>query len=123
MQYQINPKQTNLLIILGVIVLLIIFLLLLIFFILNYKKVRSFKKDKEDVKENFLDHDTRGLTSRQKKIFNLLVENKKPMTQAQIQTELKIPKASVSRNIKSLELKGLIEKEDAGISNLIRVKK
>jgi uncharacterized membrane protein len=55
--------------------------------------------------------------------MNILVENKKPMTQAQIQTELKIPKASVSRNIKSLELKGLIEKESAGISNLIRIKK
>jgi uncharacterized membrane protein len=34
-----------------------------------------------------------------------------------------MPKASVSRNIRRLELKGLIEKEQIGMSNIIRLKK
>jgi uncharacterized membrane protein len=45
------------------------------------------------------------------------------MTQTDIQKELKIPKAAVSRNILGLERKGLIEKEQIGMSNLIRLKK
>jgi len=55
--------------------------------------------------------------------MNLLLKSKIPMTQNDIQRELGIPKASVSRNIRRLELKGLIEKEKIGMSNLIKIKK
>ena len=64
-----------------------------------------------------------GLSDRQKEIMKLLIEEKRPLTQAVIQKELNIPKAAVSRNISSLELKGLVEKEKIGMSNLIRLKK
>jgi len=55
--------------------------------------------------------------------MNLLIDKKTPLTQTDIQKQLNIPKAAVSRNIQRLELKGLIEKEQIGMSNLIRLKK
>jgi uncharacterized membrane protein len=67
--------------------------------------------------------DFKGLNLRQKEIMNLLINKKTPLTQTEIQRELNIPKAAVSRNIRGLEMKGLIEKEQIGMSNLIRIKK
>lgn len=64
-----------------------------------------------------------GLNHRQKQILKLLQERNIPLTQTDIQKELNIPKASVSRNILGLERKGLIEKEQIGMSNLIRLRK
>ena len=68
-------------------------------------------------------YDFKGLNQRQKEIMNLLIDKKTSLTQTEIQKELNIPKAAVSRNIRGLELKGLIEKEQIGMSNLIRIKK
>lgn len=68
-------------------------------------------------------YDLKGLNQRQKQIIKLLIDKKKPLTQTDIHRELNIPKAAVSRNIRRLELKGLIEKEQVGMSNLIRLKK
>ncbi|VVB59552.1 MarR family protein [uncultured archaeon] len=65
----------------------------------------------------------KGLNQRQKQIMRLLHERNTPLTQTDIQKELQIPKASISRNVRGLERKGLIEKEQIGISNLIRLKK
>ena len=81
---------------------------------------------KEKVKTQDLNEDSydfKGLNQRQKQIMKLLIDRKTPLTQTDIQRELNIPKAAVSRNIRGLELKGLIEKEQIGISNLIRLKK
>ncbi|MFA5102426.1 MAG: MarR family transcriptional regulator [Candidatus Thermoplasmatota archaeon] len=64
-----------------------------------------------------------GLNHRQKQILQLLQARNIPLTQTDIQKELQIPKASVSRNILGLERRGLIEKEQIGMSNLIRLKK
>ena len=75
----------------------------------------------QDLKED--GYDFRGLNQRQKQIMNLLIDRKTPLTQTDIQRQLNIPKAAVSRNIRGLELKGLIEKEQIGMSNLIRLKK
>ena len=55
--------------------------------------------------------------------MNLLIESERPLTQKEIQDELKLPKSAISRNIHSLELKGFIEIEQLGMSNLIRLKK
>jgi uncharacterized membrane protein len=74
-----------------------------------------------DLKED--GYDFKGLNQRQKQIMKLLIARKTPLTQTDIQRELNIPKAAVSRNIRGLELKGLIEKEQIGMSNLIRLKK
>jgi len=68
-------------------------------------------------------YDFKGLNQRQKQIMNLLIDRKTPLTQTDIQKQLNIPKAAVSRNIQRLELKGLVEKEQIGMSNLIRLKK
>jgi uncharacterized membrane protein len=67
--------------------------------------------------------DLKGLNHRQKQIMQILHQSERPLTQSDIQRELQIPKASVSRNIRGLERKGLIEKEQIGMSNLIRLKK
>jgi len=67
--------------------------------------------------------DLKGLNHRQKQIMQVLLKRNTPMTQTDIQKELQIPKASVSRNIRGLERKGLIEKEQIGMSNLIHLKK
>ena len=86
--------------------------------------VRSNAKMKEetttgDTGEEYL----KGLTTRQKKIMKLLMESNSTLTQSDIQKELNMPKAAVSRNISSLELKGRIEKEKVGMSNFIRLRK
>jgi uncharacterized membrane protein len=55
--------------------------------------------------------------------MQLLTEHIVPLIQPYIQKEIPIPKASVSRNIRGFEPKGFIEKEQIGVSNLIRLKK
>lgn len=98
---------------------LIILISILIFlFILAYYKY----PDKKESSEMFEDDMLKGLNQRQKEIMNILINNNAPLTQSDIQKEIGIPKASVSRNIQRLEFKGLIEKEQTGMSNLIRLK-
>jgi len=67
--------------------------------------------------------DTKFLTERQKLIFDIVKKNKKPITQAQIEKITKLPKSSLSRNIESLVRKGLLQKEQRGMSNLVFIKK
>ena len=76
-----------------------------------------------DVKIEEGEYSFRGLTDRQKDIVQLLIKVKRPLTQVEIQKELDMPKAAVSRNVHSLEIKGLIEIEKIGMSNLVRLKK
>jgi uncharacterized membrane protein len=83
--------------------------------------IKDKPKDNQSKSNNY--DDFRGLNQRQKEIMNLLIKNNTSMTQTDIQKELNIPKAAVSRNIRRLEIKGLIEKEQIGMSNLIRIKK
>ncbi|HWR27330.1 MAG TPA: MarR family transcriptional regulator [Candidatus Thermoplasmatota archaeon] len=94
--------------------------LLILFFYLKEKKTRGLPSEAV-IKEPL--GDMKGLNHRQKQIMQLLHERNIPLTQTDIQKELEIPKASVSRNIHGLERKGLIEKEQIGMSNLIRLKK
>ncbi len=101
------------------IVLLIIILVLIVLFIIVY----FFKDtDKNKSSDSFDDDSLKGLNMRQKDIMKILIESEVPLTQTDIQKELGIPKASVSRNVRRLELKGLIEKEKLGMSNVIRLK-
>ncbi len=99
-------------------ILLLIVLLIIIVFV-DKKEKAIFSKDTPEFSQKQL----RGLNERQKKILTLLQESNIALTQTDIQRELDMPKASVSRNIRRLELKGLIEKEHIGMSNLIRLKK
>jgi len=111
-QYQINNRSLdfNILLILG-----------LIMSIIQNKRKKMIHYDEKsgtDTEYNF-----RGLTDRQKQIMELLIVTKRPLTQVEIEKELDIPKAAVSRNVHSLEIKGLIEIEKIGMSNLVRLKK
>lgn len=123
-QYQ-TEKQTSSLLQDNLVYLLlfsaiVIVALLIVMVFLNEKKT-SIIHPIEDVKEPL--GNMKGLNDRQKQIMQILHERNTPLTQTDIQRELQIPKASVSRNLLSLERKGLIEKEQIGMSNLIRLKK
>ena len=107
----------TILLLICIVILIILFFIVLIF-IGKQKKSTSARVEEEGKEINL-----RGLNDRQKQIVKLLMESKRALTQTEIQRELNIPKAAVSRNIRGLELKGLVEKEQIGMSNLIRLKK
>jgi len=122
-QYQIEKQDNSLLqeniIYLILLPAIVLVTLLIIFYYLNEKKTKKLPppiETKEPLGE------LTGLNHRQKQIMQLLHERNVPLTQTDIQKELQIPKASVSRNIHGLERKGLIAKEQIGMSNLIRLK-
>jgi len=98
----------------------IVFIIVISIIILYLK---SKEKDVEIIKDDLNNYNLKGLNNRQKEIIRLLIDKKVPLTQTDIEKELNIPKAAVSRNVHSLELKGLIEIEKIGMSNLIRIKK
>jgi len=125
-QYQVNANSDEqssfdfiILFILGM--LIIVLLVLLVYFIFKNKQKESVGS-KVSI-DNEGEHSFKGLTDRQKDIVQLLINVKRPLTQVDIQKELDMPKAAVSRNVHSLEIKGLIEIEKIGMSNLIRLKK
>ena len=99
-------------------IVLIICLIIVLFYVDKKEKPLTSNNN-----ENTFSLELKGLNDRQKKILKLLEENNVPLTQTDIQRELELPKASVSRNIRRLEIKGLIEKEQIGMSNIIRLKK
>lgn len=96
---------------------LIIIIIILIF----WNVYRSYKKRKV-IDKSYIEQ-LKGLTERQKQIIKVLNESSEPLTQTAIEKLLNMPKAAVSRNIHSLERKGLIEIEKAGMSNFVRLKK
>ena len=124
-QYQIEKTSAEGTIFdLGQSMIIILTLVLCGILVFVFLFIRSNAKRKEettagDSAEEYL----RGLTTRQKKIMKLLMESNNTLTQSDIQKELNMPKAAVSRNVSSLELKGHIEKEKVGMSNFIRLKK
>ena len=101
-----------------VLLILIIVIVILILFYLY----RAYNEREVVVKSNNIDQ-YKGLTARQKQIMKVLNESSKPLTQTEIEKILNMPKAAVSRNVHSLERKGLIEIEKVGMSNFIRIKK
>lgn len=127
LQYQIKKTdETNTILNFDImfILLICIIILVVITFILFLIKSKNEKKPTENKEESSFEiYNFKGLNDRQKRIMKLLIERKRPLTQTDIQKELNIPKAAVSRNIRGLEIKGLIEKEQIGMSNLIRLKK
>lgn len=119
-QYQIKNTSFN------VLMLTLIFLVIVLSLYIIVSKLKPKKKDLLDTNKKTdekIDYNFKGLSGRQIKIMKLLIDSEKPLTQRDIQKELDMPKAAVSRNVHSLELKGLIEIEKIGMSNLIRIKK
>jgi uncharacterized membrane protein len=119
-QYQIEKSTENELIKFDIVFFFLISIIIVIAILLILIYGRERKKDIE-IKEN--GYDFKGLNQRQRQILKLLIDNKIPLTQTDIQKKLGIPKAAVSRNIRALEIKNLIEKEQIGMSNLIRLKR
>lgn len=60
-----------------------------------------------------------SLTERQKKILDIISKSNKPVTQAYIEKLTRLPKSSLSRNVDSLARKGIIQKQQRGMSNLL----
>ena len=76
--------------------------------------------EKKDIKHhinkllNILDTD-------EKKVINFIVNNSGTVYQSQLTKELKLDKVKVSRVITNLEIKGLINKEKKGMTNIIKM--
>ncbi len=121
-QYQTERLSENNVLIDNNLIFIIVIFIVLIAVIIILIILKNDKNSKEII-ESTGEINLKGLNERQKKIIQLLKETDRAMTQTDIQKELKIPKAAVSRNILGLERKGLIEKEQIGMSNLIRLKK
>jgi len=77
---------------LVILIFVIIILIIILFIILIKERIKTHK-----IKQN--GYDFKGLNQRQKQIMKLLIDNKTPLTQTDIQKMLNIPKAAVSRNI------------------------
>jgi uncharacterized membrane protein len=121
-QYQIEKLSLNNFLTYYNLILIIIVILILIIIVIIFMRFKIGSKSKDNI--GFKGEiNLKGLNERQKKIIKVLGETDRAMTQTDIQKKLKIPKAAVSRNILGLERKGLIEKEQIGMSNLIRLKK
>lgn len=122
-QYQIKKNDESFLqsyfIYFVLIPAIIIVIFLILFLSLKEKRTKGTPTQKIEERPPV---EWKGLNHRQKQIMQLLSETSAPMTQTDIQKQLQIPKASVSRNIHGLERKGLIEKEQIGMSNLIRLR-
>ena len=102
----------NIVLFIGIIILVIL---------ISISLYRSHQK--KQVNDSITSTRMKGLTERQQKIIDLLLQHDGPLTQTAIEKELEMPKAAVSRNIHSLERKGLIEIEKVGMSHRISVKK
>jgi len=75
------------------------------------------KAKRKPVKKRY-DPDT--LTERQLMIVRLLEKSGGMATQKNLETSIKIPKSSLSRNIDSLVRKGVIKRERKGMTNIVR---
>ena len=94
---------------LVIVLLTLLSLAIILFYLYSY-----IKKPKPNFK---------SLTSRQKKIMDLVIKNKGSITQSKLNNLIKIPKASLSRNIDSLVRKKMLVKESKGMTNIIYIKK
>ncbi|MFO7676903.1 MAG: MarR family transcriptional regulator [Thermoplasmatota archaeon] len=103
---------------LSILFISIIIILVLVIMRIYYSSSKSKQVPNENSNNLFLD-----LSNRQKQIMILLHDSNVPLTQTNIQKALQIPKAAVSRNIHSLERKGLIEIKKIGMSHFINIKK
>lgn len=125
-QYQIKKNLDTGFIDFYTLFFLVFLILILSIFLFSVFNLMKKRKQLEIIKKPFEDNSKNkfiGLTNRQKSIMELLIDRDRPLTQKEIQQELDLPKAAISRNIHSLQIKGLIEIEKIGMSNLISVKK
>jgi len=80
---------------------------------------RRFRKISVGKNNSGVKYNPHALTDRQRMIVDAISKNKAPITQAKLQTETKIPKASLSRNLDSLIKKGIVKKERKGMTMVV----
>lgn len=90
--------------------------ILAIIAVFAYRRFRKLSIGKSNSRVKYNPH---ALTDRQRMIVEALKKNKAPMTQAKLQAETKIPKASLSRNLDSLIKKGIVKKERRGMTMVV----
>lgn len=112
-QYTIN-NTSGILIEYGLILvfLLIFFGLIFVMRFFGFKLKRE-KNNNKEIMKNDEEYDYTILPQRQKDIIDILKSEKK-LTQKDLEEKMDIPKSSVSRNLKTLEIKGIIKKEQVG---------
>lgn len=94
---------------------------------IDTKNIDEIKEEKEEKKETELKeiekerYDFSILPQRQKDIINILKEKRK-ITQKELEILMQIPKSSLSRNLRTLEIKEIIKKEQVGQTNYISLK-
>jgi uncharacterized membrane protein len=113
-QYFIGKEERSTSSFLIISSLIIIALIAIGVYYLAKKKIKIIKPAKKDIKRELY-------TERQLMILDYL-QKKGTVTQAQLEKDLKIPKASLSRNIQTLAQKGVIFKETKGMSNVVGFK-
>ena len=131
-QYKIdNMKYFDIKYILGsVVVFLVVLFVILRLMGYKFRKESSNKEISDGIKEDSLDlktdsnlknslsYDYSILPQRQKDIIDILREKGK-ITQKELEGLMDIPKSSVSRNLKTLEIKKILKKEQVGKTNYL----
>ena len=85
--------------------------------IVDEKEHNELQEEEEVLVNSF---DISIFPKRQRKILEILLIEKR-ITQKDLEKKLKIPKSSLSRNLRRLEIKKLIRKESLGITNYIEL--
>lgn len=98
----------------------VVFIILILLFVGYY--TLQFKKEQKVDSLDSSSLDFSRYSSRQEKILRLLHEHGGELSQATLEKLTGFPKSSLSRNIASLQRKGVVEKFNKGMSNSIRVK-
>ena len=120
----------NLIIFSSFMLFVLIIISFLIFIILK-KKIKK-RKDKSNGERDFNNKnslslynetkiDTSKLPIRQQEIIKIL-KKKGKISQKELENLMEIPKSSISRNLRTLEIKGIIKKERLGITNYLYLK-
>ncbi len=123
-QYQVKPQitttaQNNLTNFLWLFLIVVILILAITAGIKFSKTNQKEINNKEETSESKIDLSI--LPQRQQDIINILKEKGK-ITQKQLENLMQIPKSSVSRNVKTLEIKHIIEKQQIGNTNYLSLK-
>lgn len=108
-------SRTNLMFFFIIAAGLIIFIIAILFYVSKFFKHKALEPIKEEI--------TRNLFEEEKRIVDILLENENEMWQKQLENKSGLPKVKLSRKIRSLEEKGVIDKIPYGNSNKIRLKK
>jgi uncharacterized membrane protein len=112
-EYTIGETKTNNTnyLILGIVILGIITAGIIIFTLMKRK-----------TKKRKIIYEKDALTERQLKIMEQIEQTKGKITQTELRKKLGYPKAALSRNLRGLEKKGIIEKERKGMTMLVKIK-